>query len=182
MRSLDKLLTVPGWVYSKLERWHYLSFLKARDTMEMLRGVQGHALEPAKIKALIHLIKDDLGFRLHRAVQAVKCGLSHSRTATFKFSDGPVEIEAALKRSIFEGWIAEELEQIETCVDSLLSRSGAGRNDVDAVFLTGGSSFVPAVRHIFETRFGANKIRAGNEFTSVAHGLALKASAVRAPA
>ena len=173
MRSLDKLLTVPGWVYSKLERWHYLSFLKGRDTMEMLRGVQGHALEPGKIKALIHLIKDDLGFRLHRAVQAVKCGLSHSRTATFQFSDGPVEIEATLKRSVFEGWIAEELGQIETCVDSLLSRSGAGRNDVDAVFLTGGSSFVPAVRHIFETRFGANKIRAGNEFTSVAHGLAL---------
>ena len=180
MRSLDKLLTVPGWVYSKLERWHYLSFLKARDTMEMLRGVQGHALEPAKIKALIHLIKEDLGFRLHRAVQAVKCELSRSRTATFKFSDGSVEIEAALKRSVFEGWIAEELEQIETCVDSLLSRSGARREDVDAVFLTGGSSFVPAVRHIFETRFGADKIRAGNEFTSVAHGLALKAAAIPA--
>ncbi len=173
MRSLDKLLTVPGWVYAKLERWHYLSFLKARDTMEMLRGVQGHALEPQKIKALIHLIKDDLGFRLHRAVQAVKCDLSHEPSATFKFSDGPVEIEAALERTVFEEWIAEELEQIQTCVDSLLTRSGARCEEVDAVFLTGGSSFVPAVRRIFESRFGSNKIRAGNEFTSVAHGLAL---------
>jgi hypothetical chaperone protein len=43
------------------------------------------------------------------------------------------------------------------------------------IFLTGGSSFVPAVRRIFETRFGAARIRAGNEFTSVARGLALKA-------
>lgn len=176
MHSLDKLLTVPGWVYSKLERWHYLSFLKARDTMEMLRGVQGHALEPQKIKALIHLIKEDLGFRLHRAVQAAKCSLSHQPAAVFKFEDGAVEIEATLERTVFEGWIAEELEQIENCVDALLQNSGARCEQVDAVFLTGGSSFVPAVRRIFETRFGAGKIRSGNEFTSVAHGLAIKAA------
>jgi len=174
MRSLNKVLTVPGWVYSKLERWHYLSLLKARDTMEMLRGVQGHALEPEKIKALIHLIKEDLGFRLHRAVQAVKCDLSRKSVAAFRFSDGIVDIETRLERHVFEGWIAEELEKIETCVDSLLTSSGARRKDVDAVFLTGGSSFVPAVRRIFEERFGGDKIRAGNEFTSVAHGLALR--------
>ncbi len=174
MRSLNKVLTVPGWVYSKLERWHYLSFLKARDTMEMLRGVQGHALEPEKIKALIHLIKEDLGFRLHRAVQAVKCDLSRQSVATFRFSDGIVDIETELARGVFEGWIEEELQKIETCVDSLLISSGARRKDVDAVFLTGGTSFVPAVRRIFEERFGGDRIRAGNEFTSVAHGLALR--------
>ena len=174
MRSLGKVLTVPGWVYAKLERWHYLSFLKARDTMEMLRGVQGHALEPEKIKALIHLIKEDLGFRLHRAVQAVKCELSRHSAATFKFTDGIVDIETPLERTMFEHWIADELQQIETCVDSLLNSAGARREHVDAVFLTGGSSFVPAVRRIFETRFGANNLRAGDEFTSVAHGLALR--------
>ena len=116
MRTLNRTLTVPGWVYSKLERWHYLSFLKARDTMEMLRGVRGHALEPDKIQALIHLIREDLGFRLHRAVQAVKCDLSYRPSAIFKFSDGCVEIETALARSVFEGWIAEELEKIQTCL------------------------------------------------------------------
>lgn len=179
MRSLGKLLTVPGWVYTKLEHWHYLSFLKGRDTMEMLRGVAGHALDPEKIKALIHLIKEDLGFRLHRAVQAAKSDLSRNSVATFKFVDGYVEIEAELKRRVFEDWIAEDLGQIQTCVDSLLNSSGARPEDVDAVFLTGGSSFVPAVRRIFETRFGENKIRSGNEFTSVAHGLALKAASAQ---
>jgi hypothetical chaperone protein len=43
------------------------------------------------------------------------------------------------------------------------------------VFLTGGSSFVPAVRRIFIERFGADRIRMGDEFTSVARGLALRA-------
>ena len=46
MRSLNKELPVPNWVYAKLERWHHLSFLKAKDTMNMLASVQRQALEP----------------------------------------------------------------------------------------------------------------------------------------
>jgi hypothetical chaperone protein len=42
--------------------------------------------------------------------------------------------------------------------------------------MTGGSAFVPAVRRLFETRFGAQKLRGGQELTSVASGLALRAA------
>jgi hypothetical chaperone protein len=72
-------------------------------------------------------------------------------------------------------WISEELGQISGCIDSLISSAGVLPKDVDMVFLTGGTSFVPAVRKIFEARFGEERIRGGNEFTSVASGLALKA-------
>jgi hypothetical chaperone protein len=179
LRSLGKILTVPNWVYIRLERWHHLSLLKARDVMEMLRGVKAQSLEPEKIAALIHFIKEDLGFHLHRAVQKVKSDLSNSSQATFQFSDGFVDLAAAVERASFEEWISEELGQIARCVDSLLASSGILPKDVDMVFLTGGSSFVPAVRRIFETRFGKERIRGGNEFTSVARGLALKAMELR---
>ena len=179
LRSLGKILTVPNWVYIKLERWHHLSLLRARDVLEMLRGVHAQSLEPAKIGALIHFIKEDLGFHLHRAVQKVKSDLSNAPLATFQFSDGFVDLAAAVERASFEEWISEELGQIERCVDSLLTSSGVQPKDVDMVFLTGGSSFVPAVRRIFETRFGKKRIRGGNEFTSVARGLALKAMDLR---
>ena len=175
LRSLGKILTVPNWVYIKLERWHHLSLLRARDVLEMLRGVHAQSLEPAKIGALIHFIKEDLGFHLHRAVQKVKSDLSKAPRATFQFSDGFVDLAATVERASFEEWISEELGQIERCVDSLLTSSGVQPTGVDMVFLTGGSSFVPAVRRIFETRFGEKRIRGGNEFTSVARGLALKA-------
>jgi hypothetical chaperone protein len=179
LRSLGKILTVPNWVYIRLERWHHLSLLKARDVMEMLRGVKAQSLEPEKIGALIHFIKEDLGFHLHRAVQKVKSDLSNAPLATFQFSDGFVDLEAPVERASFEDWISEELGQISRCVDTLLTSSGVLSKDVDMVFLTGGSSFVPAVRRIFESRFGRERIRGGNEFTSVARGLALKAMEVR---
>jgi hypothetical chaperone protein len=175
LRSLDKILTVPNWVYIKLERWHHLSLLRAKDVLDMLRGVHAQSFEPEKIGALIHFIKEDLGFQLHRSVQKVKCDLSNDPVATFRFSDGLVDLAAVVERASFEEWISDELGQIAGCVDSLLSSSGVHPKDVDMVFLTGGSSFVPAVRKIFEARFGEQRIRSGNEFTSVARGLALTA-------
>ncbi|HEX4998050.1 MAG TPA: Hsp70 family protein, partial [Terriglobia bacterium] len=68
-----------------------------------------------------------------------------------------------------------DLEKIRTCVDRLLQTTGITSRDVDRVFLTGGSSLVPAVRRIFEDQFDAGRISGGNEFTSVAKGLALRA-------
>ena len=176
-RSMNKVLpAVPNWVYAKLERWHHLSFLRTSAVLNMLNSTRAVAFEPEKIEALLHLIREDLGYELHRSVQRVKRDLSEHTAAPFHFSDGVIEIAATVQRADFEEWIAEDLAQIETCVDSLIGASGVACQDVDMVFLTGGSSFVPAVRRIFESRFGAGRIRTGNEFTSVARGLAVSAA------
>ena len=169
------LPAVPAWIYANLERWHYLSFLKTRNVTELLRSARARAEEPEKIAALITLIDEGLGYQLHQAVQRLKIALSHNESTDFHFRDGSMDITAHVTRADFESWIAEELTSIETCVDDLLKTTGIAAAQVDRVFLTGGTSFVPAVRRIFDTRFTAQKIRTGNEFTSVASGLALRA-------
>jgi len=179
LESGGKRLPVPNWVYFKLERWHHLSFLKSAETISMLKSVAGQALEPKKIEALLYLIQHDLGYQLHRAVQRAKIALSNVDRTRLHFSDGEAEIDEELTRADFESWIQEELTAIENHVDELLSKTGTHPADVDVVFLTGGSSFVPAVRRIFESRFGHHKIRTCDEFTSVARGLALRALELR---
>jgi hypothetical chaperone protein len=175
-RSLHKILpAVPAWIYANLERWHYLSFLRTANVVEILKSARLRALEPEKIEALITLIDEDLGYHLHQAVQRVKFQLSHSEVAEFHFRDGSMDLRIAVTREAFEGWIAEELGAIEQCIDSLLETSGIPRSQVDRVFLTGGTSLVPAVRRIFKQRFGEDRIRTGDEFISVARGLAMRA-------
>jgi hypothetical chaperone protein len=175
-RSLNKLLpAVPAWIYANLERWHYLSFLKTRNVNQILKSARANALEPEKIEALLTLIDEDLGYQLHQAVQRLKIALSHDESAQFNFRDGSMDIQAGVTRTDFESWITEELRSIEQCVDGLLETTGIGAKTVDRVFLTGGTSFVPSVRRIFESRFTAERVRTGNEFTSVARGLALRA-------
>lgn len=175
-RSFNKLLpAVPAWIYANLERWHYLSFLRTNNVREILKGARVRALEPDKIEALIAIIDEDLGFQLHQSVQRVKYQLSREEAAEFQFREGGLDLRIPVSRNQFEGWIVEELGLIEKSVDALLQQTGVRPGDVDRVFLTGGTSFVPAVRRIFSTRFGEDRIRGGNEFTSVAHGLALAA-------
>jgi hypothetical chaperone protein len=41
------------------------------------------------------------------------------------------------------------------------------------VFLTGGTSYVPSVRRLFEGRFGPERIDTGDRLVSIAKGLAL---------
>jgi hypothetical chaperone protein len=176
MRSVNKVLPVPNWVYFKLERWHHLSFLRTREVMNMLNSVKTQAFYPDKIAALIDLVEEDLGYQLHRSVQKAKFDLSSQETAKFIFNEGAVQLDALVQRHAFEQWISEELIEIETCVESLLKSCAVDARDVDMVFLTGGSSLVPAVRRIFDLRFGPERIRTGNEFTSVAMGLALRAA------
>jgi hypothetical chaperone protein len=173
-RSVDKILPMPEWVYTDLERWHYLSFLKSNETLQMLRSIQANSLEPDKIASLLHIIQEDLGFYLHQSVQALKAELSTEAVGNFTFEDHVLQMRGRVKRRTFEGWIGEDLQKIRSCIDRLLARTNVGDSEVDRVFLTGGSSLVPAVRKIFEERFGSEKISSGSEFTSVAKGLALR--------
>jgi hypothetical chaperone protein len=64
------------------------------------------------------------------------------------------------------------LAAIGAAVDAALARSGLAADDLDRVFLTGGSAFVPAVRALFAQRFGAERIEGGAELVSIASGLA----------
>ena len=172
----DKVLPTPEWVYAKLERWHHLSFLKSPATIAMLERVQHTSTAPAAIAALLHLVDEDLGYELHEQVNATKSTLSAELAAAFHFELSPVSITWEATRDEFDTFLADDLAEIEACVSGLLSRAAVDSAAIDTVFLTGGSSYVPAVRRIFERRFVNATITGGEELTSVATGLALKAA------
>jgi len=174
--QFGKVLPVPNWLYEHLERWHYLSFLKTKKNMELLRQIRFQALETQKIDALIDLIDHDLGYRLYQSIERTKCALSDEAQTQFGFHEAAVAIDKPVSRSQFEDWIGPEVSQISQCVDRLLTTCNVAPQDVDAIFMTGGSSFVPMIRRLFEYKFGKQTpIRAGREFTSVAEGLAIHA-------
>jgi hypothetical chaperone protein len=177
-KSGDKtLVAVPSWVYRRLEHWHHLSFLRTRAVSEMLRAARVRAFEPEKIAALSELIEADLGYQLHQAVQSTKIALSRQEYAEFRFHQHGIHLQAPVTRAQFESWIAADLASIEQAVEEVMAASGLRDGAVNRVFLTGGTSLVPAVRRIFERRYGADCVRTGDEFTSVASGLALRARA-----
>ncbi len=172
-RSFGKILDIPGGHFSDFGNWSRLALMRNRRTLDELRRLQRDAICPEAIDRMIALIENEQGFALYDAVGSLKRALSGAETARFSFDGGGVEIEAEVHRSQFEQWIATDLKRIEAAMDAALERAGMTTGAIDRVFLTGGSSLIPAIRTFFERRFGAERIAIGDELTSIAHGLAL---------
>jgi len=172
-RSFDKLLEIPAGHFNDFGDWSRLALMRNRRTLEELGRLQRTATDAAAIGRMIAVVEHELGYSLYEAVGQLKRQLSTDDRAHFGFRSDDLAIEADVRRSDFEGWIATDLAQIAQTVDVALADAGLAAAQIDHVFLTGGSSLIPAVRRLFETRFGAHKIDTGHELTSIAHGLAL---------
>ena len=171
-RAFDNVLPIPNRYYTAFARWEQLALLRASRDMRDIRGLVRTSLEPAKIARLVEVLDDNHGYGLYQAVSALKEGLSASESAFFSFKAGSVEIERKVDRASFEAWITPELRAIGAGIDEALGRAKLAPKDLDRVFLTGGSSFVPAVRRLFTDRFGETRIEGGSELVSIASGLA----------
>lgn len=172
-RSFDKILEIPGGYFSDFGDWSRLAMMRNRRTLDEIRRLQRDAERPELIGRMIALIEHEQGFPLYDAVGRLKRALSDSEHAEFHFAGGGVEIGADVRRADFEQWIADDLRRIEAAMDQALARAGTTAEAIDRVFLTGGSSLIPAIRALFERRFGEDRIATGGELTSIAHGLAL---------
>jgi hypothetical chaperone protein len=170
-----KELDVPVWLFMKLRRWHHLSFLNTRQNLELLDTIVRSSTAPDRIQALRDIIDNEEGYSLYRAIERVKIALSSEEQARFHFEGASATIERDVTRDELEGWIAEETAAMEASVSRVMASANLAPGDVSRVFLTGGTSFVPAVRRIFESRFGKDRIEVGGEMISVASGLALMA-------
>ncbi len=174
-RSFGKLLPVPAHYHAAFAQWHKLSLMKSRETMAEINALIREAVEPGKLEDLLTVIEYDLGYELYRAVSAAKIALSEHDETVLRFVQMGVTIETPIRRSDFEDWIAEDVGAIETALDRALAEAGIDGSRIEAVFMTGGTSHVPAVRRLFDRRFGAEKVHIGDAFRSVASGLALVA-------
>ncbi|PCK85121.1 hsp70 family protein [Rhizobium sophoriradicis] len=172
-KSFDKILEVPSNYYSSFGRWNQLSIFKTTREFEDLKKLVRTSLEPEKLEIFIDLIDHDEGYPLYQAVSATKMALSAADEAPFDFAPLGRGGHRSIKRSDFEGWIAEDLARIEGALDEVLDKTETKPAEIDKVFLTGGTSFVPAVRRIFTERFDRDRIESGGELLSIAHGLAL---------
>ena len=138
-----------------------------------MHELASQAEQPEVLEHFIEMIEGDYGFELYRVVSDVKAGLSSAQTSELTFKAENFKIEAQIQRSDFESWIAEDMQAISTCVDNAVQNAGLSDKDIDRVFLTGGTSFVPAIKTLFSEQFEHAHVSSSNQFDSIATGLAL---------
>jgi hypothetical chaperone protein len=172
-RSMGKTLEIPPSLFVNFARWNLLSTFRGSPEFKTLEELTRTALDPEKLKRFVSLVEENDGYALYQAVSRAKAALSTAATAELTFEAHALSLRTQIAREDFEAWIADDLARIVAALDATLARAGVGEAGVDRVFLTGGTSFTPAVRRIFQRRFGAERIESGDELLSIANGLAL---------
>jgi hypothetical chaperone protein len=178
--SWGKSLPVPIHYFASFSRWNELCLMRRPDVLKELRELARTAKPKGQLETLIELIEGGVSYDLYRVVAKVKAALSEHESVPFRYRAGGVDIQAVIQRSDFERWIADDLAKIAVAVDGAMAKANVTANEIDRVFLTGGTSFVPAVRKLFEQRFAAEKIDTGEQLLSIAKGLALIGASGRA--
>ncbi len=172
-RIMGKALPVPSEYYSGFARWHLLSLMRTPRILRAIAEVARTAQHPERLHNLVGLIEDGQGHALYQAVSTAKAELSRADSTVLNFRHKGFAVERRITRAEFESWIEADLARLGATVDQVLEKSSTPPEAIGRVFLTGGTAFVPAVRRLFEQRFGLEKLVGGGEFVSVAEGLAL---------
>lgn len=171
----DKGLDAPSWYFSDLATWHRINRLYDGKVMTEIRGVRRDSAEPEKIERLLSVLEQRKGHDLLGRIESAKIALSDGAATRVPFTDLAERLALDIKRPRFEKAIARELDRIETRVRDVLHLAGLKADAVRTLFLTGGSSGVPAVRAAILKAVPRAQVVQGDAFGSVATGLALDA-------
>lgn len=167
----DEWISVPKSLTHTLCQWHRIPLLRARKTREHIRVIKNTTNDRRAIENLENIIADNYGFFLFQAIEAAKCELSGQERAVIRFTERDLNIKEEIGRDEFEMINGENIRQIADCIDEVVTCSGLAPEQIDTVFLTGGTSKIPRIRSLFSERFGGHKLEQRDAFTSVAHGL-----------
>lgn len=175
-----KNLTVPGWIYDTFANWQTILELQSAEHKRVLQDIAQTARRKYQIEALINLVSNNYGLKMFDIVEQTKRTLSGKRGAEILLEGPGFQVRDFVTRTEFERIIRAEILAIDAHVDEVVAQSGLTVDEIDVVIRTGGSAQVPVFVEMLEQKFGEEKVRAIDTFSSVTAGLGVIAHGVAA--
>ncbi|WP_179413267.1 Hsp70 family protein [Mucilaginibacter sp. E4BP6] len=167
-----KILTVPKSLFANICSWEHMNFfngLRVRKDIEDYYYFSGNNSE---FKNLITLIENNLGYSVFQSIEKTKITLTNTDTAIFKYRNMDININEEISLPDYEQIIEKDVNRIANYLDEFMLQNGIDPQNIDSLFLTGGTSMVSSIQKLFKTRFPHVNINSGDNFKSVAKGLA----------
>jgi hypothetical chaperone protein len=171
--SYGKMLDLPVHIFRTLCEWEQMAFLKEGKIRKQLDSYFMFTKNNPALYRLMSLIDNNLGFSLFQSIEKAKIDLSITEQSRILFNQSGLEVNETLGRGEFNKFIEEKIEVIESYLLEFIKASTIDAEKISNIFITGGTSSSQAILNIFKKRFSENKIRYGDNFNSVARGLAL---------
>ncbi|MFT0858548.1 Hsp70 family protein [Ancylobacter sp. G4_0304] len=167
---------VPSGYFHDLATWSSINRLYNAKTVRELHEVRREAAHPELVSRLVRVIEEQRGHTLAMQAEEAKIALA---------GEPQVDVDLGwLEAGLSVGITAEELvhhtralaERIAARIANCLDQAGLKAGDVDALFLTGGSTRLKHVRAAILAALPGARVVEGDTFGSVGTGLAIEAA------
>ena len=167
-----KVLTVPKSLFANICSWEQMNFFNGLRIKKDIEDYYYFSGKDPQFKNLITLIENNLGYSVFQSIEKTKITLTNSDTAMFSYRKMDIKIEDEIPLVDYEQIIAKDVNRIANYLDEFMLRNGIDPQHIDSLFLTGGSSMVGSIQKLFKNRFPHVNLNSGDNFKSVAKGLA----------
>ena len=170
---------VPSTVFFELSTWHLIR----QQTPRAIRQTQQLRTNYSDMRLhdrLMRVLKQGDGHRIASAVEQAKIDAS-VQDADMQIDLGSAEagLSATLTPLDMRQQLAALLETVMACAHACVQRAGLRSGDLDAIYLTGGSSALRPFQQALRRSFVGVPLIEGDLFGGVAAGLAYAARGAR---
>jgi hypothetical chaperone protein len=166
---------VPSGVFFDLATWHLINWLYTPKALRSAEDLRTNYADPVLHARLMEVLHERLGHRMAADVEAAKIRTSGTEEPV-PVDLGAVEagLFARFSRREVDADLSPLLDDVVKCGQACVAAAGVGR--LDCVYLTGGSSALPAFQQRLAKAFPDAERVVGDLFGGVASGLACAAS------
>jgi hypothetical chaperone protein len=168
---VEKNLPVPNALYHQLATWATINFGYTYRNERELAELVSLACEPGKVERLLTVVRRRLGHRLAFAVEEAKIALSAEACAAVSLAFLESGLAVTATRAEFDEAIDAGIGRLRKAASDCIAAAGLAPAAIDTIFLTGGSSRVPAVRAAFADVASSARLAGRSDLLSVAMGL-----------
>ncbi len=175
---IEKDLPMPNAPYHELATWATINFAYTYRNERELAELVPLACEPGKVERLVNVVHRRLGHRLAFAVEDAKIALSAEQHVAVPLTFLEAGLAVMATRAEFDRAIDARIDRLYKSARDCIAAAGLKPAAIETIFLTGGSSRVPAVRAAIGRAAPSARLTGGSDLLSVALGLTQMAGIV----
>ncbi|EER59275.1 molecular chaperone, HSP70 class [Acidovorax delafieldii 2AN] len=168
---------VPSRVFFELATWHLIQWLYAPRALREAQALRSDYAQPRLHDRLMAVLNQRMGHRLADAVEQAKIAAS-SQAADARMALEWIEpgLEALVTAEGLARHLSGLLQQVVACAGECVQNAGMAPGQLQAIYLTGGSSALRPLRDALGVAFPGIPQVEGDLFGGVAAGLAVSAA------
>jgi len=177
-KNMGKEMEIGSTFYNDFSEWHKFQKMYDKNILNAIEKLIFMAHDSEKISRLLELIKEGLYFSFSEKIIEAKTALSSHYVTNIDMNIFEKPFTQKIERDAFNKAIKHHTQKIAETLDETMKMAGIGYKEIDKVFLTGGSTLVPAIKNIYSELFSEDKIVHTDVLSSVGYGLAIYAGEV----